>query len=55
MNISLSPNTQLSRMLHTFSATGYEVAEFSPKELRKHKFFYVNKEYSMPDVSDTII
>lgn len=55
MNISLSPNTQLNRMLHTFSATGYEVAEFSPKELRKHKFFYVNKEYSMPDVSDTII
>lgn len=29
MNVSLSPDDKLSRMLHTFSATGYEIADFS--------------------------
>lgn len=29
MNVSLSPMDQLSRMLHTFSATAYEVSEFT--------------------------
>lgn len=27
MNVSLSPNEQLGRMLHTFSATGYEILD----------------------------
>lgn len=30
MNISLTPNDTLGRMLHTFSCTAYEVADFSP-------------------------
>lgn len=33
MNISLSPEDKLSRMLHTFSATAYEMEEFSYKNL----------------------
>jgi hypothetical protein len=27
MNVSLSPEDKLGRMLHTFSATAYEIAE----------------------------
>lgn len=37
MNVSLSPNTQLGRMLHTFSATGYEIDEFNNKSLMKYE------------------
>lgn len=33
MNVSLSPMDQVSRMLHTFSATAYEVAEFNSENL----------------------
>ena len=33
MNISLSPEDKLNRMLHTFSATAYEMEEFSYKNL----------------------
>lgn len=33
LNVSLSPEDKLSRMLHTFSATAYEMEEFSYKNL----------------------
>lgn len=33
MNVSLSPMDQLGRMLHTFSATAYEIAEFTADNL----------------------
>lgn len=33
MNVSLSPNDTLSRMLHTFQCTAYEVAEWNFKNL----------------------
>jgi hypothetical protein len=36
MNISLSPEDRLGRMLHTFSCTAYEVADFSIKTLQEH-------------------
>lgn len=35
MNVSLSPMNQLGRMLHSFSATGYEIAEYTAEELNK--------------------
>lgn len=35
MNVSLSPEDKLSRMLHTFSATGYEIADASDYETLK--------------------
>ena len=33
MNVSLSPNDTLGRMLHTFSATAYEIAEYTTENL----------------------
>ena len=38
MNISLSPNTTVGRMLHTFSATGYEIDNFNTDTIKKYKF-----------------
>lgn len=35
MNVSLSPNDQLGRMLHTFQATAYEIGECNQNNLRK--------------------
>ena len=39
MNISLSPNDTLGRMIHTFSATAYEVGKSDWKNLKKEKNF----------------
>lgn len=36
MNTSLSPNDTLSRMLHTFNSTAYEVADYTFENLRKY-------------------
>lgn len=36
MNVSLTPNDTLSRMLHTFNATAYEVADCTFENLRKY-------------------
>jgi len=33
MNVSLTPNDTLGRMLHTFQCTAYEIAEWSFKNL----------------------
>lgn len=33
MNVNISPNAQVGRMLHTFSATGYEIMPASPKAM----------------------
>ena len=38
LNVSLTPNDTLSRMLHTFQATAYEMAEFSIGSLLKLGF-----------------
>lgn len=38
MNTSLSPNDQLGRMLHTFSCTAYEIAEYNFENLNKFNF-----------------
>lgn len=35
MNVSLAPNDQLGRMLHTFSATAYEIAEYTYQNLNE--------------------
>ena len=36
MNISLSPNDTLGRMLHSFSATSYEIAEYTMSNINKY-------------------
>lgn len=33
MNVSMSPQTALGRMLHSFTATAYEIAAFNPESL----------------------
>lgn len=38
LNVSLSPNDTLGRMLHTFTATGYEIAANTPDNLRYYNF-----------------
>lgn len=37
LNVSLSPNDVLGRMLHTFSATAYEIAEYNYENLSKYE------------------
>jgi hypothetical protein len=34
MNVSLSPNDTLGRMLHTFNATAYEIADYNFQNLK---------------------
>lgn len=36
MNTSMTPNDQLSRMLHTFTSTAYEIAEYNTENLIKY-------------------
>lgn len=38
MNTSLSPNDTLSRMIHTFSSTAYEIADYTFENLIKYGF-----------------
>lgn len=40
MNTSLSPNDTLGRMLHTFTSTGYEIAENTFNNLKKYGFIH---------------
>lgn len=44
MNVSLSPNDTLGRMLHTFSATAYEIAECTPENLRAYNVFFEGRQ-----------
>ena len=46
MNISLSPNDTLGRMIYSFSATGYEVADHDIETLLKEKLVNYNGEAS---------
>ena len=38
INVSLTPNDAVGRMLHTFNATAYEVEEYTPENLLKYGF-----------------
>lgn len=42
MNVSLAPNDTLGRMLHTFSATAYEVAEYNYSNLNDFNFIHLD-------------
>jgi hypothetical protein len=44
MNSSLSPNDTVGRMLHTFSSTAYEVADFTYSTLGDMGFININIE-----------
>lgn len=38
MNVSLTPNDSVGRMLHTFNATAYEIADFVYNNLKSYNF-----------------
>ena len=42
VNVSLSPNDTLGRMLHTFNCTAYEIAESNYANLEKYNFIKAN-------------
>lgn len=42
MNVSLTPNDTLGRMLHSFQATAYEIADYDFKHLREYGFVDIN-------------
>ena len=46
MNVSLAPNTQVGRMLHTMSATGYEAMEYKHDKLVSNKLIKYNEHKS---------
>ena len=48
MNVSLSPNEQVGRMLHTFSSTAYEIMEHSVDNLQAHNMIKL-KHIEDPD------
>lgn len=46
MNISLAPEDRLGRMLHTFNANAYEIAECNFKELQNHNIIMANEKFT---------
>lgn len=44
MNTSLTPNDALSRMIHTFSCTAYELMDYNFKNLKAQKYLNVEEE-----------
>lgn len=62
MNVSLSPEEKTGRMLHTFSSTAYEIADFTYSNLKNFNFINTNnfkskylKIQSIPLVTDNEI
>lgn len=44
-NVSLSPNDQLGRLLHSFNASAYEIAEYTAQNLEKYKVVFKGREF----------
>jgi hypothetical protein len=44
MNVSLSPNDTVGRLLHSFSATAYEIAEYNRDNLNKYNLNKIEVE-----------
>ena len=64
LNISLTPNDVVGRMLHTFNCTAYEIADFNYDELSKYGFIHLDdpeakylrfKTVNFYDVKDGIV
>ena len=43
MNVSMSPDDTLGRMLHTFSCTAYEIADYTYKEMNKYDLIHIER------------
>ena len=59
LNVSLSPEDRLGRMLHTFNATAYEIADFNYSNLKEFNFINTDgfkqkylKIHSIPLITD---
>lgn len=48
LNVSLSPNDTLGRMLHTFQCTAYEVDDFKYETLQSLNFLHSNRNEEKP-------
>jgi hypothetical protein len=44
MNTSLSPNDTLGRMIHTFSCTAYEIADYTFDNLKQYELLMIEKK-----------
>ena len=64
LNVSLAPNDVVGRMLHTFSCTAYEIADFNYDELSAYDFIHVEdpetsylrfKTVNFYDVKDGVV
>lgn len=49
MNVSLTPNDTLGRMLHTFNATAYEIAEYNYQNLYNFNLIPISHNASQQD------
>lgn len=48
LNVSLTPEQKLGRLIGTFSATAYEIADYNYKNLKKYNFFNLdNLDYKL--------
>ena len=54
MNISLSPEDKLNRMLHTFSCTAYEAKEFNFENLEKLGFINIDQSIQVETINKNI-
>lgn len=54
MNISLSPEDKLNRMLHTFSCTAYEAKEFNFENLEELGFININQNIQIETINKNI-
>lgn len=55
MNVSLSPTDSLGRMLHTFSCTAYEIAEFNLTNLQYYGLVDVSDDFALQTRWKTIV
>ena len=54
MNISLSPEDKLNRMLHTFSCTAYEAKEFNFENLEELGFINIDQNIQIKTINKNI-
>ena len=50
INISLSPEDQLARKLHSFSATAYEIGEYTIKDLYENGFIHLGGDVEYEEI-----
>ena len=43
MNVSMSPNDTLNRMIHSFTSNAYEIADYNFANLKKYKYLKINE------------